>query len=151
MKKLLSILVCALAICGCGKSKVKPFELEDKYYGEGKFIQVNEASELKTLEDDKESYIVYIYLGGCLICQAFKPRVQEVIEDKGLIVYEAPIEFLKEANSVIAKKVKYAPSLVLMHDGKVAAYLDTSKDKDSKYYESVEELASYIDKYIIQK
>ena len=101
MKKLLSILVCALAICGCGKTKVKPFELEDKYYGEGKFIQVTEANQLKTLENDKESYIVYIYLGGCLICQAFKPKVREVISEKGLIVYEAPIEFLKEANSVI--------------------------------------------------
>ncbi len=79
MKKLFSILVCAITLLGCGKSKIKPFELEDKYYGEGSFITVSNPSQLKELEDAKESYIVYVYLPGCVLCQAFRPIVQEVI------------------------------------------------------------------------
>lgn len=151
MKKLLGILVCAITLFGCGKSKVKPFELEEKYYGTGSFITVSESSTVKDLEEAKESYVVYVYLSGCTTCASFKPIVLEVIQEKGLIAYEAPIGYLKEAKSVMAKKIKRAPSLALIKEGKLVAYLDNMKGSDAKYYESAEGLASFIDKYIIQK
>ena len=84
MKKYL-LLIPTLLLTSC-KEVTYPFYLNDQYYNEGKLIELTSIDEFKTLENNKESFGIYVFLPGCMTCASFKPILEEYIEmiNKGL-------------------------------------------------------------------
>ena len=47
------------------------------------------------------------------------------------------------------KKVKYAPSVIIVKKQKIIAYLDAEKDEDMDKYQDEKEFEKWLKKYII--
>jgi hypothetical protein len=60
--------------------------------------------------------------------------------------YSVPFDEMKE--SYLYKKVKYAPSVIIIKNGKVIAYLDADKNADLAKYQDDEAFKNWISKYI---
>ena len=125
--------------------KVEPFDLKEEYYKESKFIDID-LDTLNTMTDNKESFVLYVYLPGCSSCAAFKEKLDEFHKDNKLVIYSGKIQ--EVINTELKDKIKYAPSFVVYKEGKIYGYLDSASDKDKPYYESAEEFKEWLTKYI---
>ena len=59
--------------------------------------------------------------------------------------------FKEFKNTKYYNKVKYAPSIIIIKQGKIVSYLDANKDKDLQKYQDVHEFENWINKYINTK
>ena len=140
------ILVLTLGIGGFVIFKIidnKPFRLEDKYYENMSIVDIN-AEKYNKLVDNKESFILYMYLDGCTTCAAFKPIATEFVLKNKITVYR--IEYKELAKTDL--KIDYAPSFALIKKGKLKAYLDAESQKDIVYYKDANKLQSWVEKYV---
>ena len=149
MKKCLKVflLLAVLTLCiACKKEeKIEPIDLKDEYYAESKFEEVD-LDGLKKLIDDKETFVVYVYLPGCSSCAAFKEVLDEFQKDNNLFIYSTQIEYAKQTE--IGDKITYAPSFVVFKEGKIYGYLRSEKDEDLPYYETAAKFKEWLIKYV---
>lgn len=152
MKKYFKVLILLLAVTlclACNKKKeevkIEPFDLPASFYEKSEITDI-ELDKLNELIDNKESFIVYVYLPGCSSCAAFKEVLEEFQKTNTLSFYATQIKYAKETE--IGEKIKYAPSFVVFKEGKVYGYLDAESDKDKAFYESAAEFKNWITKYI---
>jgi len=143
MKKGLLIILLIIFITGCTKEK---FSLEDKYYNNPSFEEIEKA-ELQTLEKNKESFLVMVYTTGCFSCMDFEKLLTEFTTQNNLQIFRININDIE--NTKLANKIKYTPSLVIYKDGKVYKYLDANSDKDTEYYKTTDNLKIWLSKYIL--
>ena len=61
------------------------------------------------------------------------------------------IPFAEFKKTIFYKKVKYAPTIIIINKGKIIAYLDANSDKDLKKYQDINEFEKWIDNYIYLK
>ncbi len=142
--KLLLVFALALTCLACGK-KNEPFDLPDKFYEESKVEEID-LDGLNKLIDDKETFIMYIYLPGCSSCAEFKVVLDEFQKDNKLTFYST--EIANAQKTELNDKIKFAPSFVIYKEGKLVAYLDAQSDKDKDYYKSVDKFKEWLTKYI---
>lgn len=143
MKKGLLIILSIIFITGCTKEN---FSLEDKYYNNPSFEEIEKA-ELQTLEKNKESFLVMVYTTGCFSCMDFEKLLTEFTTQNNLQIFRININDIE--NTKLANKIKYTPSLVIYKDGKVYKYLDANSDKDTEYYKTTDNLKIWLSKYIL--
>ena len=137
MKKIV-LLVILLLLCGCGK---EPVYLTDKYYNNGDYISVS-SSELS----NNETYILYTYNNFCNLPIHCENIFKEVMEDYKIDVLSMPFDEFK--NTIYHKKVKYAPSILIISNGEIISYLDANSDKDYDKYQNTTEFANWLKEYI---
>ncbi len=142
--KLIIILALIITCIACDK-KIEPFDLKEEYYKESKMIDL-EQEDLEKMLDDKESFVMYIYLPGCSSCAEFKEVLTEFQENNKLTIYSSQIKYAKETS--IGKKIKYAPSFVVYKDGEIVSYLDAESDDDLPYYKTADSFKEWLTKYI---
>ena len=58
------------------------------------------------------------------------------------------IQFDEYKKTSFYKKVEYAPSVLLIKNGKIVAYLDANKDSDLNKYQNPDEFEKWISEYI---
>lgn len=122
------------------------FSLENKYYNNGKIIQIS-SDEYNKLIESKESFIVFVHLPGvCLFNLPFAPLVEEFVNDTNITIYSLNFKDINSTN--LEEKIKYSPSIVLIKKGKITKYLDPNKESDLKYYKDVSEFTNWIKTYI---
>ncbi len=124
----------------------KPFYLSDEYYNNAYLKDIN-SEELKELENDKKSFIVLVYDPFCGTSTDFSNTVREFSDINKVFVYNMLFADIK--NTSIADYVKYCPSAVIYHSGKIIAYLDSSSNSDNIYYESISGFSEWVKKYIL--
>ena len=140
---LLSIWISFLALCACSSDR---FVLDNQYYNQWEFIQVNtwDITSLKSW-----NYVLFTYNNYCALkipCdEIFKKFMQKYNIDFLSINYE---NFKK---THLHDTVQYAPSIIIVKNWKVIAYLDTEKDGDLEKYQDVNEFEKWISKYVILK
>ena len=122
------------------------FELEEKYYNNYQIIDID-AKKYKELVKKKENFILYLYLDGCTTCAEFKPVAESFLDDADITAYRIEYQELKKTNL----EIEYAPSFILIKNGKVKAYLDAASDDDLKYYKNKGNLKLWVGKYVILK
>ena len=141
MKKTLIFIITLVLITGCKDKKIEKFHLSDKYYNEGNYISIKSLDGL-----EKESYVLYTYNNYC----SFKipcDKVFKVYMEKYKIDFlSMPFENFKKTS--LYKKVKFGPSIVIVKEGKVVAYLDADKDEDLEKYQDSTKFEEWINKYI---
>ncbi|MCR4633304.1 MAG: hypothetical protein K5648_04190 [Erysipelotrichaceae bacterium] len=112
------------------------------------FIEIHDADELRKLEEEGKTFLLYVYLPGCSSCVSFKPIVKEFQEANDIGIYAVDLSAIfKESNSV-SDRVSFSPSFFIYIDGEVAAYLDPGSDEDLPYYQTLEGLSSFVSKYL---
>lgn len=146
MKKYLLVLL-ILLLCGCS-NKVKPFYLDDAYYKESNFIEID-VEEFKKLEKNKNSFVLLVYQNGCSTSTSFCDLVGELSKDKNIIFYQ--MSFQKTRKTSIKKYLEYYPSIIIFKEGKMVTYLKSDSDDDIIYYESIYELTNWFDSYILER
>ena len=149
MKKLLLLPILLLA--SCNKTTTYPFYLNEKYYNEYNVIDLTSIDDFKALEKEKESFAIYVYLPGCLTCNAFKPILNEYLEQKEITIYSISYTKVKEKSNTIKSNISYAPSVALFNEGELVTYLDALSNEHIDYYSSVEGFSSWFETYVYLK
>ena len=146
-KKILVIILVVLLLCGCTKKKNNynsgVFYLEDKYYNKTEFIKVS-TKELDKLSE--ENFLLFTYNNYCTL----KIPCENIFSDfmREYKVGIVSIKFEDFKNVKYYNEVKYAPSILVIKEGKVIAYLDANSDDDLEKYQDVKEFTNWVSKYI---
>ena len=112
------------------------------------FKQIENVEQLNELENNKETFAVYVYLPGCASCATFYPVVKEFVEANQIDMYALILSDFSKSTNSISSRVSYTPSMFIYKDGEVVAYLDPGSNDDLVYYETLEGLTTWFNKYI---
>lgn len=147
MKKIIIIgVITVFIILGFILIKKDKFYLEDKYYNNGDLVELT-IEELKNLEDNKESFVVYVHIPNmCTMTFPCTEIVKDFIKKYDITIYDFDFALVNESS--MKNKIKYSPTLVIYEEGKIKAYLDPNSDDDIEYYKSVKGIKKYLEKYI---
>ena len=123
----------------------KPFYLEDNYYGISGMHEI-EIENLNTLVEKKESFAVFVYQPMCITSADFENVLTAFLEENQLSIQK--IAFSKIKDTALGEKIKYYPSFIIYHEGKIVAFLEADKDSDVSYYTSKEKFKEWFTKYV---
>lgn len=141
MKKVVLFIITLLLITGCKEKQIEKFHLNNKYYNEGKFITIKNLDDLKN-----DSYILYTYNNFCTFNVPCEDIFKSYMEKYKIDFYEIPFDDFKKTS--LYKEVKYAPSIILIKEGKIVEYLDANSNKDLEKYQDTKKFEEWINKYI---
>ena len=141
MKKVVLIIITLLLITGCSKKQIEKFYLNNKYYNEGNFIAINNIDNLK-----KDTYILYTYNNYCTFKKPCEEVFKEYMEKYKIDFYKMPFDQFKK--TTLYTKVRYAPSIIIIKEGKIVEYLDANSNKDLEKYQDTKKFEEWINKYI---
>jgi len=141
MKKVVLFIITLLLITGCKEKQIEKFHLNNKYYNEGKFITIKNLDDLKN-----DSYILYTYNNFCTFNVPCEDIFKSYMEKYKIDFYGIPFDDFKKTS--LYKEVKYAPSIILVKDGKIVEYLDANSNKDLEKYQDTKKFEEWINKYI---
>lgn len=147
MKKIILLVLVILSMTGCIKENNK-FYLNDEYYNDGKLVDID-SKELTNLLKSNDSFILFTYNPYCNFKVSCENVVENFSKNNNITVFKIPFEEFK--NTKLYNTVKYAPSIVLINNGKIENYLDPNKDEDSIKYQDEKALKDYIEMYIDTK
>lgn len=142
MKKFTIIIIC-LFLSACTNSS--KFSIEKEYYKDSKYIDVN-SEDIKELKDNKKSFIVFTYNNYCMLEIPCDEIFKKVMNKYNISFLYLPYEEMK--NTFIYDEVKLAPSVILIKEGEIVAYLDAESDEDLLKYQDTEEFEKWLTSYI---
>ena len=152
MKKILTIIIVIFSIFLLTSCKEEnngddsKIYLDSKFYNKSEFIKVK-ADEFNKIEDN--NYVVYVYNSFCSLAIPCENIFKETMDKYDLSFYSMGIWEMQ--NTYLYYTVKYAPSIIIVKDKKVIAYLDAESDEDFIRYQDSNEFESWLDKYIYLK
>lgn len=141
-KKIILLVMLVLMLVGCKHDK---FYFEDELYENGTITEIS-VKELKKLEKEKKNFGLFVYLPGCTSCAEFKEVLNEYIKDNKIEFYA--ISILECEDTSVSKKIKFAPSMMLYHEGKVVEYLDSSTNEDKPPLTEVQAFIDWLEENI---
>lgn len=142
MKKITIIIIC-LFLSACTNSS--KFSIEKEYYKESKFIDVT-SEDIKELKENKKSFIVFTYNNYCMLEIPCDEIFKKVMNKYNISFLYLPYEEMK--NTFIYDEVKLAPSVILIKEGEIVAYLDAESNEDLLKYQDTEEFEKWLTSYI---
>ncbi len=142
---ILFVLIITTVIILITNKKEKQFYLEDNYYGTNKITEV-QMEELNQLIKNKESFVVFVYQPMCITSSDFESVLNDFLEEEQISIYKIAFSNIKD--TVIGKRVRYYPSFIIYHKGKIVDFLEADKNEDVNYYTSKEEFGNWFTKYI---
>lgn len=142
MKKFIIIIMCLLLTACTNPTK---FSIEKEYYKESKFINANNE-DIEKLKENKKSFIVFTYNNYCLLEVPCDEIFKKVMDKYSLSFLYLPYEEMK--NTFIYNEVKIAPSVILIKEGKIVAYLDAESDEDLPKYQDADEFDKWLNSFI---
>ena len=119
--------------------------LESKYYNTGKFIDINGAN-LNELLNNKENFILFTYNNFCTFKVSCDEIFNESIKELNITILKIPFDEFK--TTYLYNEVNYAPSVILIKEGKIIKYLNPEKNEDLPKYQDKKEFTSWIKEYI---
>ena len=142
------IILCTIGLFINKNQSNKKIYLTKKYYDNKKqiFLQVDEQ-EIKKLKE--ETFLLYTYNSYCKFPVPCDSIFEQFMKDNNITILSIPYEKYKLTDFV--KKVKYAPSVLIINKNKVIAYLDADKDEDVNKYQDIEEFTNWVKEYIYLK
>ena len=147
MKKVQLIVFCiifCLLLAGCNNVEF-PFCLSDEYYQNSTFHELN-SDKLDDLVSDKKSFVIFIHQPFCSMSYDFDKILTEFVNEYQISFYKMSFTEMKETS--LKKRIKYYPSLVIYHKGKVVDYLDANSNEDSECYRSLNGFSKWFFKYV---
>lgn len=144
-KKIVIVLIFAVLVVGIFFLKVNTNEkitIDDKYYQNGNYIEVTNE-ELDNLDGN---FIVFVHNGFCSMGVSCEEVFKEYMEEQKIDFLKIHIDYFKD--SKYFDEVKYSPTVIIVSNNKVVAYLDANSDKDNQKYQDIKEFKKWISKYV---
>ena len=146
MKKIIFTMICTLFLlmgCSSRDKVVDKIYLDDEYYSTGTFINIKN-SDLSDLKD--KNYVLFTNNNYCSMSIPCDKIFLEFMEKYKIDFLYMSFDELKKIS--FHKKIKYAPSVLVVNKGKIIAYLDANSDDDLEKYQDVNKFEDWISKYI---
>jgi hypothetical protein len=142
VKKVFLILIFVLIfITGCESEKVV---LNNKYYNSnGVFIDIH-SSDINKLKND--NYVLYAYNNFCNFTIPCDSIFKEFMDNYSIDFLSINIDEYKKTD--FFKKVRYAPTILIISKNKIVAYLDSNSDDDYDKYQDAKAFEKWIKEYI---
>ena len=147
MKKIILLVFVILSMTGCIKENSK-FYLNDEYYNDGKLVDIDNKK-LTNMLKSNDSFILFTYNPYCNFKVSCENVVENFSKNNNITIFKIPFEEFK--NTKLYNTIKYAPSIILINNGKIETYLDPNKNEDSIKYQEEKALKDYIEMYIDTK
>ncbi|MBR4350885.1 MAG: hypothetical protein IKP98_01530 [Bacilli bacterium] len=150
-KKLIIIMITLVVLIAIGvtiiltyNSKEK-FYIEDVYYNKGE-LKDTTSKEIDKLIKNKKSFVLFTYNDFCSFSVPCDSVFEEASNKLNITILQIPYRDFKK--TVLNKKIKYGPSVIIIKEGKVVKYLDVEKDDDKILYQDVKKFNTWLNKYI---
>lgn len=140
MKKVVLILLGLITLCSCQKKQEK-FYLNENYYN---VSGLKEITKDDILEND--NFILFTYNNYCSLAIPCEDIFKEFSENNNIQILSIPFDEFK--NTKYYENVKYGPSVLIIKDGNLVAYLNAEKNSDIKKYQDINEFTDWIKNYI---
>lgn len=130
---------------GVVEKPVEKFSLSAEMYGRSEVVEIT-AGEFDQLVAEKKSFVVVLHM---VVCPAEFPvtnSAKELAHAEGMVIYSLVEDEFKQ--TMLAKTIKYLPSVAIIHEGELAGYLDAEVDEDVKYYKTAAGLKEWIGQYV---
>lgn len=125
--------------------KYEKFYINDKYYNNGEFIKIT-SNDLNNLINSKDSFLLYTYNDYCSLEIPCDDIFRSVMAKYKIDMYSIRYEEFEKTEYI--NKVKYAPSVIIVKNGKIITYLDANKKEDLDRYQDTSSFESWLNKYI---
>lgn len=103
------------------------------------------ANEYEELVKEGKSFVVFIDQGGCTTADRLREYVTEWGANNGVKVQRMMFEDMKSAS--LHDLVKYYPSVVMVSQGRVIAYLRADAAEDADIYNDYEAFKEWMSRY----
>lgn len=130
------------------KSKKETFYLDNKYYEQSSFVEIDNE-QLKSLEEEQRTFVVFIYQPMCTTSNDLNNLLIDFMNEYNLSFYKVPFSSIE--NTSMDSCVKYYPSVVIYHKGEVVDYLEANKKEHLKHYKNKASFKSWFTNYIVLK
>ena len=128
VKKIFLLLLIIIVCVGCSNYKnvdSNKIFLSDMFYNKGNFIEIDS----KSLEDySNTTYLLFTYNNFCSLPISCEKIFKSFASDYKIDFLSMPFSEFK--NTYLYDTVKYAPSVLIVENNKIIAYLDANKFKD---------------------
>lgn len=146
VKKIFLLLLIIIVCVGCSNYKnvdSNKIFLSDMFYNKGNFIEIDS----KSLEDySNTTYLLFTYNNFCSLPISCEKIFKSFAGDYKIDFLSMPFSEFK--NTYLYDTVKYAPSVLIVENNKIIAYLDANKDDDLEKYQDVNKFKDWINNYI---
>jgi thiol-disulfide isomerase/thioredoxin len=149
MIKRLSLLLFLLILSACNSNEIKPVELDPSTYLKAELIEFSTYEELEDKISSGDSFVLYVYTSNCDVCMAFKPVINQFIEEREITIYSIENSIIKN-NSWLDKQVGKVPTVLIINKEKRIAQLDPNDGEHTSYFESSEGFGVWFDKFVIK-
>lgn len=104
------------------------------------------VEEYEGLVDNKKSFVVLVDQDGCDVANKMRDSATKYSEEHNINIYRIMFEEMK--NTSLHDRVKYYPSVAIVGEGRVAAYLKADSDDDAKMYNDYDEFEVWMNNNI---
>ncbi len=145
MKYIKALILCLIVIIitGCSFTKIEKVYLSDEFYNKGEFIQIK-SEDIENYKD--KTYVLFTYNNFCSLPIPCDGIFQEFMSNNKIDFLSITFEEFKDTD--FYKEVKYAPSVMIIKNNNIVAYLDADKDSDIEKYQNVDKFKEWISNYI---
>lgn len=142
MKNVLLVIISIFLLTSCNNK----FNLSSKYYENSEYINITK-NELNNIEN--ENFLLFVYNNYCSLKIPCDTIFKSVMDKYNFSINQITFEDFKDTKYY--KKVKYAPSIIIIKNGKVISYLDANSDNDLSKYQDENDFENWLSKYIYLK
>ncbi len=140
---LLTVIMTLAFLTGCSSDKI--VTLDDEFYGSSDFIMLT-ADELNDLSDSESNYVVYTYNNNCTMVININDILDKYMEKYQVSFYKIPFDEFKE--TFLHDEVEYAPSVIIVSNGKIVKYLDAESDDDLDCFKRYDSFKEWMETYV---
>ena len=101
------------------------FYLNDKYYNNSSFIEID-SNKIQRLNN--ENYLLFTYNNYCTLPIPCEYIFEDFMKKYNISIISIPFKEFKKTKYY--KKVKYAPTVIIIKKGRIISYLDANSEKD---------------------
>ena len=152
-RKVLIIIGIIVLIGGCIFDKkmnqdddIERLYLSDKYYNDGVYIGVD-SNDILNLKND--TYVLFTYNNYCSFSVPCDQVFEKFMKKYDIDFLSIPFEDFKKTK--FYETIKYGPSIIIIKNDEIVAYLDANSDEDLNRYEDTKEFELWMNKYIYFK
>ncbi|MCR5572502.1 MAG: hypothetical protein K6F57_01870 [Candidatus Saccharibacteria bacterium] len=124
----------------------KSFKIESDLYGTSEAIDIKKEDYEKLIED-KKSFVIMVDKPDCYTTADMRQRMNDFPDNMQFKYYRIMWSQAKESS--LHEKVKFVPSVAIVHNGEVVDYLDADSDEDTPKYNEARALQDWIKSYVI--
>ena len=122
------------------------FRLSDEYYGTSEMLTGLTKDQYEELIAQKKSFVVMVDKPGCITTPPMRENMSKFPDSMQFKYYQFMWSEMKDSS--LHEYVTFVPSVALIREGKVVAWLRADSDEDAEYFNSAEALQRWLAEHI---